>query len=334
MKKCIVFALLFSVLIGNAFAQLSFSGTAYIGVQMEIPYDTSDDEIINPYHRTEGTPLFNLVATINRANHGVRLDTNFREDEVSVEGIYGWADFLDNTLRVTMGRISSPAWIANLDPDNVFYFDAVTGFRVEYETPLPGLRVGIAFRTEGNTFEQLVQRPILGATYFHPQFNAVFAYNMGSNGHILFGFNYTGIPDLTAGIQARITHVASWDDLGFGGVLDLKQRITYRIMRPLTVSLLTGQTVFAAPRGHDRANTAMFFTPGVSYIVNPELTASFSVEIRSFDYFNNTRFITFNPGIEYMLGGAVIYAEYELRLARYRHDSFHRISVGVTFSVF
>ena len=337
MKKVIVFALLFSVLTAGAFAQLTFSGTAYVGIQLEIPYDTREDEIINAHHRTEGLPLFNLVATINRPNHGLRLNTNFRVDDeaVSVEGIYGWVYFLENSLRLTMGRISSPAWIANLDPDNAFYFDKITGFRLEYDTPLPGLTVGAAFRTEGTNLEQVFKRVIFGANYIHPLFNAVFAYNMGSNAHLLFGLNFTGIPDLTAGIQARVMHLASWDDPGFGGVLELKQRVTYRIMRPLTVSLLMGQTIFAEPRGDwKRRDAELFFTPGVSYTISPGLIASFSTEFRSSDFFDRSRYITLNPSIQYMLGGAALYAEYELRLARYWHDSFHRISFGVTITVF
>ena len=234
MKKFIVFALLFAVLTSGVFAQFSLTGTVYAGIQMEIPYDlNNEDETISAHHRTEGLPLFNLVATINRDNHGARLDANFRagvpdDEAVTVYGVYGWVDFLDNTLRLTMGRISSPVWVANLDPDNVFYFDKITGFRLEYQTPLPGLSVGAAFRTEGNDTQTLFERAIFGAAYFHPMFNAVFAYNMGSNAHLLFGLNFTsipGIPDLTAGIQARVMHLASWDDPGFGGAIDLKQRV-------------------------------------------------------------------------------------------------------------
>ncbi|MCL2380388.1 MAG: hypothetical protein FWC64_02205 [Treponema sp.] len=60
-------------------------------------------------------------------------------------------------------------------------------------------------------------------------FNAVFAYNIGSNGHALFGFNYFGIPDLTAGVQLRVAHLASWDDPGFGGMVEVVQRLGYRL---------------------------------------------------------------------------------------------------------
>jgi len=343
MKKFIVFALFFSVSTGSAFAQLTFSGSVYAGIQLEIPYDTNEDESISAHHRTEGAPVFNFIATVSRENFGARLDTSFSTDfssagEVSIDGIYGWIDFLNNALRFTMGRISSPVWVANLDPDNLFYFDKITGFRLEYSTPLPGLRVGAAFRTEGITMGQFIRRPIFGATYFHPLFNAVLAYNMGSNGHLLFGFNFTGIPDLTtAGIQVRVGNIASWDDPGFGGSVEIKQKVGYRIMRPLTASLLMGQRFFAEPLGDfQRRNTELFFTPSVSYTILPNLTGTFSVELFfAPDNFEETRVITLNPRIEYMLRGpALLYFGYELRLARYKQDSHHRISVGIEIRAF
>ena len=339
MKKFIIITLLFSIVTSGVFAQLTFSGSVYAGVQVEIPWDSDEDATAGAYHRVEGVPQFNLVTTFTRANSGVRLDTTFRGDfqgegSVTVDGIYGWADFLDNTLRLSLGRISDAVWIGNIDPDNLVYFDKVTGLRLEYATPLPGLSVGAAFRFEGSNFGQVFERVILGANFVHPMFNAVFAYNVGANGHALFGFNFTGIPDLTAAaLQVRATHLASWDDPGFGGVLELKQRVGFRVLRPLTVSLFMGQTIFAEPRG-DFAGRDMelFFTPGVSYIVQPGLTASFTAEFRSYDYFDRSRFITLTPGIELMLtGGTVLYAQYELVLGRYIHQSGHRIGMGLEF---
>jgi len=344
MKKLIIFTVLYGVLAANAFAQLTFSGSVYAGILWEIPYDTGQDGSVYAHHPTEGAPQFNFVATVNRPNFGARLDTTFRADvsggdaPITVEGIYGWVDFLDNSLRLTMGRISTPVWTANLDPDNVFYFDKITGFRLDYTTPLPGLRVGVAFRTEGNNMGQLFERTIFGATYFHRMFNVLFAYNMGSNAHAIFGFNFTGIPDLTsAGIQVRATHLASWDDPGFGGSIEVKQKVGFRILRPLTVSLLMGQTFFAEPRGDfDSRNTELFFTPGVSYSFLPNLTGIFRTELFfAPDDFETTRLITLSARVEYMLRGpALLYAGYELRLARYKSNSHHRISFGIEIRAF
>ncbi|MCL2381931.1 MAG: hypothetical protein FWC64_10155 [Treponema sp.] len=345
MKNFIVFALLFGALTANAFAQLTFSGSLYAGVQMEIPHGNARDgspqeNTIYPHHRREGEPVFNLTATFNRPNAGARLDTSFQTDlsgggEVILEGVYGWVD-LTQGLRLTMGRISSPLWVVSLDPDHQWYFDKVTGFRLQYATPLPGLTVGAVFRTEGGSAQQLFERAMFGATYSHPMFNAVFAYNIGSNGHALFGFNYFGIPDLTAGIQLRAAHLASWDDPGFGGMVEVVQRLGYRLTHPMELTLLAGQIFYAQPRGDfARRDTELFFTPGISYRLRHDLTASFAVEFRSADFFDDSRLVTFNPALEYQLDGAIsFYAEYELRLGKYVHESFHRISIGVNVRIF
>jgi len=341
MKKFIVFTLLFGVLTGGAFAQLSLSGGFFAGVQIEIPYDTDEATMVNPYHRREGAPVFNFGATFIRPNGGARLDTSFQADlaggeAVTLNGVYGWVDFLNNDLRFTVGRISSPVWVASLDPDHEWYFDKITGFRLEYRTPLPGLTVGAAFRTEGNTVLHLFERVIFGANFLHPMFSAVLAYNLGANGHALLGFNFFGIPDLTLGVQLRAAHIATWDDPGFGGMLEIVQRAAFRVMRPLELTLLAGQILYADPGGDfERRDPELFFTPGVSYRLRPDLTASFSVEIRSADLFYRSRFITFNPGIDYQVNDRIaFYAEYELILARYVHQSFHRIGVGINIRAF
>ena len=349
MKKLIIFTVLYCVLAASAFAQFTFTGNVYAGVQMEIPYGYNRDgnyhhgdqrNIINPYHRREGAPLFNLVGTFHRPNAGARLDASFQAgqdggEEVTLNGVYAWFDLRED-LQVTVGRISNPLWVVGLDPDHEWYFDKITGFRFQYATPLPGLSVGAAFRVEGNTERQLFERAILGAIYSHPLFNAVFAYNIGSNGNALLGFNYFGIPDLTAGIQLRASRLASWDDPGFGGVLEIVQRLGYRILRPMDLTLLTGQIFYAEPRGDfERRDTELFFTPGVAYRLRPDLTASFSVEFRSTDLFDESRLITFNPSLMYQFGGGILlYAEYEFRLGKYIHETFHRISVGVNVSIF
>jgi len=345
MKKFIVFALLFGVFAGSAFAQLTFSGDFYAGVQVEIPFDTgdehsADDNTVYPLHRTEGFPVFNFVATFNRPNGGARLDTSFQTDlagseSLTVNGVYGWVDFLDNTLQFTVGRMSNPRWVASLDPDHLWHFDEITGFRLEYHTPLPGLSVGAAFRTEGANVQQLFERVIFGANFAHPMFSAVFAYNVGSNGHALLGVNYFGIPDLTLGVQARAGHIVSWDTRAFGGFFETVQRAGFRVTRPMEVTLLMGQIFYAEPSGGERRDPELFFTPGVSYRLLPELTASFSIEFRSSDLFDRSRFITFNPAVEYQVDGPIsFYAEYELVLGRYIHQSLHRISLGINVRAF
>ena len=337
MKKLIVFTMLSAVLTGTAFAQLTFSGSAFAGIQIDMPYaGSAGDEEISLNHREEGAPTFNFIAVLNRPGHGVRLDTSFSMDtqdgSITINGLYTWANFLDNQLRFTAGRISSPAWVTNLDPGHVWYFDKISGFRLDYTTPIPGLRVGAAFRVEETDIETFVQRAIFGVTYFHPLFNAVFAYNVGRNGRAILGFNYTGIPDLTsAGFQIRAINLVSWNDAGFGGEVEVQQKVGYRVIRPLNVSLLMGQTFFA----DSNRDIALLFTPAVSYRVSPQLLTGFSVEFRSTDYFRDSRFITLTPSLEFSLGGpALFYAEYQLVLGRYYSQSSHRFSIGIDIRAF
>ena len=345
MKKLIVFALLFGVITGSAFAQLTFSGDFHAGIQIEIPYDTNDEHspdrnTVYPLHRTEGFPVFNFVAAFNRPIGGARLDTSFQTDlagneALTVNGVYGWVNFLDNTLQLTVGRMSNPRWVASLDPDHIWHFDEITGLRLEYHTPLPGLSVGAAFRTEGNDLQELFKRVIFGANFTHRTFNAVFAYNLGSNGHALFSINYFGITDLTLGVQTRIRHIASWNTRAFGGSVEVVQRAGFRVTRLMELTLLAGQIFYAEPSGGERRDPALFFTPGVSYRLLPDLTASFSIEVRSDDLFDRSRFITFNPAIEYNVGGPIsFYAEYEFVMANYVHQSLHRISLGINIRAF
>jgi len=337
-KKISIALSLFSVLAASAFAQISFSGEVHAGIQIDIPYDRTEAETINALHPREAEPRFNLVGTVTREHYGARFDAVFQHTvdparHFTLNGVYAWVNFDgpfgDDSLRLTMGQISSAVWVSSLGPDHEYYFDAVRGFRVEYWTPIPGLQVGAAFRTDGHDFQSFFKQMIVGASFVHPLFNAVFAYDLGGNANLLFGLNYTGMPDLIAGAQVMANHLASWDSFPVG-MLQFNQKVGYRITRPLTVSLLTGQTFFGAG---DR-DTALFFTPSVSYSFLPDLSGTFSVEFFSADYFD-TRVITFDTRFEYMLRGpALFYLGYELRLARYKRDSHHRISFGIEIRAF
>ncbi|MCL2381880.1 MAG: hypothetical protein FWC64_09875, partial [Treponema sp.] len=120
MKKAILLFSLLSVLAGGAFAQVSFSGSVYAGVRLHIPYD--GDESITTNHRDYDDPQFNLTATVMRENYGARLVTRTRmldgEGDFAVRGAYGWVNFAgpfgDDSLRLTVGQISSPAWVTRL----------------------------------------------------------------------------------------------------------------------------------------------------------------------------------------------------------------------------
>ena len=176
MRKLVLLALIFGVFITNVFAQLTFSGEVYAGVQLEKAYD--EDEKIGIFHRDEGAPKFLFVATTQKENYGAKLDMSFQATTPftqTLNGIYGWVNLWENNIRLTMGKISDGVWVSSLDADHEFVFDEITGFRVEYKTPLPGLRVGFAVPTQDNTLEDTAKRAIFGASYVSAMFNSVVA---------------------------------------------------------------------------------------------------------------------------------------------------------------
>jgi len=334
MKKPLFLILMAGVLAGSAFAQVSFSGEAHAGVQFRNP--VGDGETITTTHREYGAPKFDFTATVMRENYGVRLDTTFQmtdnpQDHFSLNGIYGWINFLDNSVRLTVGQMSSPAWVTRLDgrlPEHTL--DEITGFRVEYATPIDGLSVGVAFETANYGARQFAEQMIFGANFIHPLFNTVLAYDLGSNGQAIFGFGFTGIPDLTLGIQLRANNLASWDnEFMHFGALTMHQKIGYRITRPLFVYLIMGQRVF----GTSHLDTGLEFTPGVDFRFTPDLTGIFRMTIDSPDNFSTTN-LTLRPTLEYTLRGpAIFYLEYELHLADM--DSVtHTLGFGITIRAF
>ena len=320
MKKIIFIFLLLCVFAAGAFAQVTFSGDAYIGIRLRNA--PGSDESITTDHRDayNAPPEFNLSATVARENYGARLVTRYTET-LEVRGIYGWVDFLDNSLRLSMGRFSDGLWVIQLDSDlPELFVDLITGFRFTYHTPLPGLSVGAAFRSTGQDTQAFVEQMILGGTFTNSIFTAVFAYDLGENVRTVFGINvpsfgFAGLHDLSAGFKLMATSLATWDTRvpGFSGELRMFQRIGYRISWPLSVNLITSQTISGNP---DDNYTALMFGPGVTFRNRhvPNLTASFRAMLDSPDHFS-TMNLTLRPAIEKSLAGpALFYVQYELNL--------------------
>jgi len=339
MKKIIFISLLLSVLASGTFAQITFSGDAYIGIQLrEAP---GADESITTDHRTYGSPEFNLSATVTRENYGVRLVTRF-SDTLTIRGIYGWVDFLDDSLRLSMGRFSDGHWVIQLDSDlPELFVDLITGFRFTYHTPLPGLSIGAAFRAGGQDMRAFAEQMIFGGTFTSSIFSSVFAYDLGQNVRTLFGINFPGfgflgLHDLSAGFKLMATSLATWDTRvpGFSGTLNMHQRIGYRISWPLSVSLIMSQTFSGNP---DDNNAGLMFGPGVTFRNRhvPTLTASFRAMIDSPDHFSTTN-LTLRPAIEKSLRGpALFYVQYEARMPNMNTNrTIHTFGFGIEIRAF
>ena len=340
MKRFYIFVFLLFVLSLGVFAQVSFSGDAYVGVEVEKP--ALWDNTVRMNHREEGAPKFNLAAVAARENYGVKLDLTCQTtNPFTINGIYGWAYFWENQIRLTMGKISDGIWVSRLDPDNEIAFDEITGFRAEYKTPLEGLNVGTVFVVNDLNFDKFLKKTRLGASYIQYLFNGLIAYDMGKNASFLAAFNFTGIDDLTdAGVELLATNLATWDSdvPGYIGMMQIKEKVGYRIMRPLNVSLLLGQTIYKHPDDPDDpdSNFGMFFKPMVSYRILSDLTASISVEFSTENKFKQTDF-TLTPCVEYSLKGpALVYVQYEFNLVDItdtKQDN-HKFGFGIDIKAF
>jgi len=341
MKRAAFLFLLFGIIAGGAFAQVTFGGEAFVGIQLETPFsDTNQKETVGLTHRDEGASKLNFFTTASRENYGLKLDLTYQvaaENPVSLNGLYGWARVLDKSMKLTLGQISDGIWVSNLDADHEVTFDEISGLRVDYNVPLlKGLNIGAAFPANGLTdedfdLEKMPKKVIFGASYVHYLFNAVFAYDLGSNTRMLFGFNFTGIDDLTsAGVQMKVSNMATWEDRVYSGEIQLLEKVGYRIIRPLNVSMLFGQTIF----GNPDKDVFLLFNLTTSYRLFPKLTAYVSGEISSPDYFETNTYKV-KPGLEFSLGGmGLLYMEYELELAKYKTDSFHRFGIGMEIKAF
>jgi hypothetical protein len=326
MKKIIVLSVLFGVLAGGVYAQIVLGGEIYTGIVLDIPSD--GDESIGVNHRKKGNTLFELTATVNKDNFGAKLDTSFVKqpsDFFRLNGIYGWAYFLNKQIRLTLGDISDAVWVTTLD--NEYRLDDVSGFRLEYKTPLPGLSVGAAFDAGGYTLEKFAKQIIFGASYVHALFNAVAAYDMGSNAQTIFGFNFTGIDQLTtAGLELKASDLALWDKMGS---LVIDEEVAYKIVNEFTAVLHLGQSFY----GKSGSDPGLLFRPGVRYKIVPALTAFLDVEINSQDVFKTTNLVV-HPWLEYSLGGlGLLYLEYKVNLADMKTPS-HLIGFGLEIKAF
>jgi hypothetical protein len=350
MKKIIAAFALIVLAAGAVFAQLSFSGKAYAGIQLDLPdrvgrKDINGDRINEVYsaqHRDKGAPRFDFAAAAVQENYGAKLDTTFAvtgSNPMTLNGIFGWVNFFDNSLKLSMGKLSDAAWVTSLD--NEYTLDKVTGFRLEWNTPLEGLNVGAAFDVEGGTSglgqgnydnptEQLFKQTIFGANYVHPLFNTVVAYDLGSNTQVIWGFNFTGLDFLTtAGLELKAANLALWDKMG---TLALSEKVEWQIIQRVSVSLQADQ----AFSGVKDAPYDLTFTPGCSYRATREITAflegSLKVPVNSDG--PATPDFSLKPSVELALKGpAVFYAEYELSVAEFKHD-IHRFGFGVTIKAF
>ena len=101
-------------------------------------------------------------------------------------------------------------------------------------------------------------------------------------------------------------------------------------MRPLAATLFLSQTFY----GEEEKDMALTINPSVSYRILPNLIGSLGLDVSSEDMFKSQT-ITLTPCIEYSLKGpALLYVQYDLRLAEYKSASFHKFGFGIDIKAF
>jgi hypothetical protein len=332
MKKALIVLLLAGIAAGGAFAQISFSGEAYMGIQYRNPGSaTNPNEAITTEPREPGGTRLDLTVTVGQENYGARLVTRSTPGSILVRGMYGWVDFdslasANDSLRLSMGQFADGIWIIRLDADlpELMGDTRITGFRLTYNTPIQGLSLGTAFRATGHDFQSFGEQIVLGGTFVTPHFSTVFVYDLGFNVSSLFGLNFPsfgfiGLHDLSFGFKAQALNMAHWgtrwDDPstaeGWMGLLRMYQRLGYRIGRSVDVSLIASQYLSDNP---DNDYIEMMFGPGLTYRFLPNLVGSLRAMIDSPDHFS-TQNLRIRPSLGHTLRGpALFYVQYELLL--------------------
>jgi hypothetical protein len=333
MKKIISVVLLFYALAGAAFAELALNGEAYFGIQFE-KQESSEDEQLTTTHRKEGMPMVGLDVVYTDDNFGLKTATVLRakDDPFTLKGVYGWASFFDYSLDVLIGKINDPKWVVCVDPDTERYYDDILGLRVEYTVPfLEGLSVGFAVPFDKSDLENTGKRIIYGFDYIHPFFTAVGAYQLAYNTRFIFGFDFTGVPDLTAGFQIQGLKLALWERESFLAELEFYEKIGYNIIQPLTISLLLGQTMYA----DKKMDVSLSFAPTISYHITPNMLCSLSVAVSSTDMFETIKNVV-KPVFEYKIGSyTVLYVQYECDIRNeYDIRTAHRLGIGIDIKSF
>jgi hypothetical protein len=175
--------------------------------------------------------------------------------------------------------------------------------------------------------EKFAKQAVFGANYIHEFFNVVAAYDLGSNARAIFGFNFTGLDQLTtAGIELMGTDLALWEKTGS---LKVDEEVGYQITREFTAVLHLGQLLY----GKSESDPELLFRPGVRYKILPPLTAFLDVELSSTDMFETMNVVA-HPWIEYSLGDmGLLYLEYELSLPDMK-DPSHLIGFGMEIKAF
>jgi hypothetical protein len=318
MKKVLVVLLILAVA-GGVFAQdITWSGTVETGVHIQ-KHEGQDDATIWAYNDDNINGLrAKLQAAIAGDNWGFKIgvksetwivdDPGSSElDRVLIYNGFGWFDFLDKMINVKGGLIDDAVWTTRGDQD--FNLSSNVGVRVEV-TPIEGLNVGLlltwpdggAAIDQNGTVEQFFKETVLGFSYTSDLFYVTGAFKLDSDGdggtdkdaEAIFGFGYTGIPALTANIEAHLSHLGGYSD---DGKAYIDETIAYQVMEPLTVgAVLTEELSNTGGKSDDMKLT---IKPYLTYLLSDTMSVGLNLPAYLQDGFVG---FDINPWFKYALG--------------------------------
>lgn len=281
----------------------------------------------------------------NQANGFYPLVDNYVDKNFQIyagQHLYAWGDFFNRVLRITGGKLGDQgrdlAWAGGLD-ENFNLEEFKTGLRLEVK-PLQGLNFGVLLKAppfdasadEKYTLQRAINEMIFGARYDHAQFSlsAALALDGLDNDNadeeeLVFGFKYTGVPQLITGVEA-------W----FGNIAEKGENVRFQILEQAGYQLLpqmygklkiyeekTDETVEA---GHDGVYIRVY--PDLYYKVTPRLEPSLELGFTGYtDDFGGTFAMAVKPKLYYHLGANATFLTYFF--ARFIHEE--SAELGVTF---
>jgi hypothetical protein len=327
MKKALV-ALLILAVAGGVFAQdLTLSGEIDTGITIGIPSADGADPFVYLYNDDAGPARFRLNGDFSLENYGLKFriatEDDFKNGVGNAVSAYAcvYANFLNDILTLSAGRIDGSAWATMGDYDTGI--DGVTGVRFEVK-PITGLNFGFALKVVpidvGYTISQFFQETVIGAKYTSDLFEANVAFELDSDADavnsdgdvdffggdansdelkVIFGVSVKAVPKLTAIIDGGVTNLG---DFSNAGVFEVHEKFAYAITDPLEAGIVLVEKIY----GKSDTDPYLKINPWVSYKLIDPLTARLDVVVETddrgtYEIFDPIK-LTIKPKLTYAVG--------------------------------
>ena len=345
MKKALIVLLILGVA-GGLFAQsVSWSGGVGTGLFIKFGDAYDDPCVVADDDDTNDAIHGFLAAEYDADSWGlkIQLDAGYSVDHHGVFGLtnaYGWMNFLNKIINVKAGLIDDGVWGTELEADR----GVATGGGVRIEImPIDGLNLGLFFSYPdhgiaagkiGNFFQETA----FGFEYsMANMFRAAVALKLyseeseytgydGMDVELIYGFAFTGIPNLLIGLSGGIDNLANFSDYG-----DWENyvEVSYKISS-LGFGIVLGQHIFA-----DEGLIEFGIKPWLEYAINDSFSVGLDIPF-TFDTWDGFKLaeVDMNLWGKYTLGGSWVQLGYgfEMHTADFGDSLDHYIKVIFGYS--